>query len=153
MTTASNPDSTREDTITRVLAAPPERVFQAWTDPAHLTHWFGPRDFTTPVPLISLDVRPGGAWQVAVVSGDGAEHPLGGTYREVAEPDRLVFTTGDPENTTGDPASVATVTFAAVAAGTEMTFHQVGFNTDEAHAEAARTGWIEFFDRLAEHLA
>jgi uncharacterized protein YndB with AHSA1/START domain len=74
-------------------------------------------------------------------------------YREVVRPERLVFTTGDPANDDGLPASVVTVTLTDLGGKTEMHFHQAGVNTDEAHAEAAKAGWIEFFDRLAEHLA
>jgi hypothetical protein len=64
-----------------------------------------------------------------------------------------VFTTGDPANTDGTPASVATMELETEGSGALMRFHQAGVNTDEAHAEQSRAGWIEFFDRLAEHLA
>ncbi|GAA0363712.1 SRPBCC domain-containing protein [Microbispora corallina] len=144
----------REYTITVVLDAPRETVFRAWTDPESFTQWFGPRGFTTPLPTTSLDVRPGGAWSAVLVSPDGAKAPLGGVYHEVAAPERLVFTTGDPDNTEGAPASVAAVTLDDLGDGrTEMRFHQAGYNTDEAHAEAAKAGWLQFFDRLAEHVA
>ncbi|MCT9933046.1 SRPBCC domain-containing protein [Planotetraspora sp. A-T 1434] len=153
MTETSNESApTAEFTITRVFDAPRELVFQAWTDPAHFTHWFGPRAFTTPLSKITMEPAPGGEWRAILVSGDGMEIPLYGTYREVAGPARLVFTTGDPDNTAGDLASVVTVDLADLGGKTEMTFHQAGVNTDEAHAEQSRAGWIEFFDRLAEHL-
>jgi uncharacterized protein YndB with AHSA1/START domain len=143
----------RDYTITRVFDAPRELVFQAWTEPAHFTHWFGPRGFTTPLATISMDVRPGGAWRATMVAADGAEAPIHGVYREVAAPERLVFTTGDPDNTSGQVASVATVTLTELGGATKMVFHQAGYNTDQAHADAAKAGWMEFFERLAEHLA
>ncbi|MGW5260868.1 SRPBCC family protein [Microbispora sp. NPDC004025] len=142
-----------EYTITRVLDAPRETVFKAWTEPEHFSQWFGPHGFTTPVSLIAMDLRPGGEWSACLVSPEGAKAPLGGVYREIAEPERLVFTTGDPDNQEGAVASVATVTLTDLGGRTQMRFTQEGYNTDEAHAEAAKAGWLQFFDRLAGHLA
>jgi uncharacterized protein YndB with AHSA1/START domain len=152
--TASTPATPDRDyTITRVIDAPRELVFAAWTEPAHFAHWFGPRGFTTPLSTISLDVRPGGGWRAVMVSADGAQAPIHGVYREVAKPERLGFTTGDPDNTSGEVASVATVTLTDLGGATQMVFHQAGYNTDQAHADAAKAGWLEFFERLAEYLA
>ncbi|GAA3140571.1 SRPBCC family protein [Nonomuraea roseoviolacea] len=150
---ATTPGATTEFTIVRLLDAPRDLVFRAWTEPGHLTHWFGPRALTTPLSMISTDVRPGGAWGLSVVDGEGNAYPLSGSYREIVPPERLVFTTGDPANGEGALASVVTLTLADLDGKTEMRFHQAGVNTDEAHAEASKAGWVEFFDRLAEHLA
>jgi uncharacterized protein YndB with AHSA1/START domain len=151
MTMTNTPDL--EYTITRVLDAPRETVFKAWTEPERFSRWFGPHGFTTPVSLITMDLRPGGEWSACLVSPEGAKAPLGGVYREIAAPERLVFTTGDPDNQEGAVASVATLTLTDLGDRTEMSFTQEGYNTDEAHAEAAKAGWLQFFDRLAEHLA
>jgi uncharacterized protein YndB with AHSA1/START domain len=150
---STDPLTTREYTITRSFGVPREQVFKAWTEPARLARWFGPHGFSTPEDRISLDVRPGGAWKACVVAEDGKEAWLDGVYREVAEPEQLVFTTGDPDNTEGEPASVVTVTFGDLGDGSEMWFRQAAVNTDEAHAEAARIGWTQYFDRLAAYLA
>lgn len=141
---------TAEYEITRVLDAPRERVFAAWTEPELFSGWFGPRAMTAPVDRMRLDVRPGGAWEVTLVGGGGFEVPLGGVYREVAGPGRLVFTTGDPEQPGDGPASVVTVTLDVYGGRTLMRFHQYGVNTPPEHAEQAQAGWIEFFDRLGE---
>lgn len=147
---------TAEYSITRKLAADPKRVYRAWTTPAGFSRWFGPREFTTPEDRIVMQTRPGGAWQVVMLDGDGNEHPLGGVYRELDAPTRLVMTTGDPGdpgNTIGDTASTVSVTFKPTGdGGTEMTMRQQGVNTDTARAEGAVAGWRQFFDRLAEHL-
>lgn len=143
----------RDYTLTQVFDAPREEVFAAWTEPARLAEWFGPRGFTTPADRVELDLRPGGAWRAVLIGPDGTEAVLSGTYREIAGPDRLVFTTGDPDNTTGESASVATVTLHDRDGRTEMVFHQAGVNTTQAHAEAARAGWIQFFERLADHVS
>jgi uncharacterized protein YndB with AHSA1/START domain len=141
-----------EYSIGRDLPAPRETVFRAWTDPEHLAAWFGPYGFTTPPDRMSIDLQPGGRWDVVMVSADGAEAPLGGTYREVVEPARLVFTTGDPDNTEGAIGSVVTLNLADREGQTEMTFHQAGYHAPPENADAARAGWDQFFDRLDDHL-
>ncbi|MGI5242124.1 SRPBCC family protein [Dactylosporangium sp. CA-139066] len=146
------PTFTQEYTLVRTYDAPPEMVFASWTTPEHFSRWFGPRALETPVDLITMDVRPGGVWEASIVTPDGTAHPLNGTYREVNVPSRLVLTTGDPNNTEGAVASVVTIDFDAIDEGTRMRFHQAGVNTDEAHAAGAKAGWIEFFERLGEHL-
>ena len=146
------PAFTQEYTIIRDYDAPAELVFAAWTKPEHFAQWFGPRALKTPVELVSMDVRPGGTWTASIVTPDGTAHPLAGTYREIHAPTRLVLTTGDPDNTDGEIASVVTLDLEEVDGGTRMRFHQAGVNTDEAHAEGAKAGWVEFFERLEEHL-
>jgi hypothetical protein len=80
----SSQGTTREFTITREFAAPRELVFRAWTDPEHLTRWYGPRGFTTPRDSIAADVRPGGTWRATmIVDETGQEIPTGGFYLEV----------------------------------------------------------------------
>ncbi|MEV3977434.1 SRPBCC domain-containing protein [Nonomuraea sp. NPDC049758] len=139
--------------IVRTFDAPREDVYAAWTEPERFSRWFGPRMLATPVGRITLDARPGGRWRATLVGEEGFEATLEGSYREVREPARLVFTTGDPDNPGDGPASVVTLDLLDRDGGTEMRFHQFGVNTDQEHAEQARAGWDEFFDRLAEHVA
>jgi uncharacterized protein YndB with AHSA1/START domain len=142
------PTRRREFTITRVFDAPRELVFRAWTDPAHLTAWFGPRGCTTPRDTIATDVRPGGSWRATMIrDDDGAEYPTGGFYIEVRAPELLVFTWGDPGGS-GDE-SVVTVELADLGGRTEMTFHQSGFSTDE-HRSDVHEGWSSAFERLSD---
>ncbi|MGW0194618.1 SRPBCC family protein [Nonomuraea sp. NPDC003201] len=144
---------TAEYEINCLFDAPRELVWAAWTEPERFSQWFGPRMLSTPVGRITLDTRPGGVWRATLVGEEGFEATLDGTYREVTEPERLVFTTGDPDNPGEGPASVVTIDFTEADGKTRMRFHQYGVNTDAAHAEQAKAGWIEFFDRLAEYLA
>lgn len=76
--------------LTRIVDAPIERVFAAWTDPRHFAKWWGPDGFANPV--CELDVRPGGAIRVVMRAPDGTEYPMSGTFHEVEPPTRLVFT-------------------------------------------------------------
>ncbi|WP_214327529.1 SRPBCC family protein [Nonomuraea sediminis] len=135
--------------LDRGFDAPCEDGYKAWTDPERFVRWFGPRAYATPAERVHLDVRPGGRWEATLVSGDGFEVTLQGIFREVRVPERLVFTTGDPDG----PASVVTVEFTTAGTGTHVRFHQYGVNTTQEHAEGARVGWIEFVDRLAEEVA
>ncbi len=92
MTTTANtaPTSDRELVLTRVIRAPCEKVFKAWTDPELLKKWFAPLPYTTP--LAQLDVRPGGANLIVMRGPDGNEMPNRGVYLEVVNNERLVFT-------------------------------------------------------------
>lgn len=83
--------SDRAMTATRTVAAPQAAVFNAWTDPRQVSRWLlGPEGWTMPV--CEIDLRPGGAWRYVWRKADGREMEMGGTYREVRAPDRLVWT-------------------------------------------------------------
>jgi uncharacterized protein YndB with AHSA1/START domain len=87
--TAAGQYGERTVVISRVLDAPRALVWQAWTDPAMLAQWFGPKGFTNPV--CELDARVGGALRIVMRALDGAEYPMEGVFREVVPPARLVF--------------------------------------------------------------
>jgi len=80
----------RELVLTRLIDAPRDKVFRAWTEPELLKQWFTPRPWTTPV--VEADVRPGGSSFVLMRGPDGTEHPNRGVYLEVVPNERLVFT-------------------------------------------------------------
>jgi uncharacterized protein YndB with AHSA1/START domain len=82
--------SERDLVLTRLIDAPREKLFRAWTDPELLKQWFAPLPYTTPV--AELDVRPGGANYVVMRGPDGAEMPNRGVYLEVVPNERIVFT-------------------------------------------------------------
>jgi uncharacterized protein YndB with AHSA1/START domain len=138
----------REITITRVYDAPRELVWKAWTEPGQLARWWGRRGWNTPVSSITMDVRPGGAFSMTSVSEeDGREMRTEAVYREVVEPERLVF-----EEVDRDDGAVGTVTFTDLGDGrTEMTFHTTTHMT-EATLRRAMAGMASAFDRLAEQL-
>jgi uncharacterized protein YndB with AHSA1/START domain len=81
-----------EFVMTRKFKAPRELVFQAWTDPKHLAQWWGPRGFTNPV--CQWDARPGGKIYDVMRSPDGQDYPMGGQFREVTPPERVVLSCG-----------------------------------------------------------
>ena len=82
--------SDRDLIFTRIINAPREKVYQAWTDPELLKQWFAPPPYTTPI--AELDVRPGGANLIVMRDPAGNEFPNRGVYLEVVKNERLVFT-------------------------------------------------------------
>jgi uncharacterized protein YndB with AHSA1/START domain len=82
----------RKFVITREYVAPRELVFKAWTDPTLLVKWWGPNGFTNPV--CEWDAKPGMAIYVVMRGPDGTDYPMGGKFKEVAAPGRLVFSCG-----------------------------------------------------------
>ena len=83
----------REIVTTRLIDAPRALVFEAWTDPRHVAHWFGPDGFT--VTTHAMDVRPGGVWKFTMHGPDGTDWPNVVTYEQVVAPERLVYLHGD----------------------------------------------------------
>ncbi len=137
--------------ITRVFDAPRSLVFKAWTEPERLVRWWGPQGFTTP--FCKMDVCPGGAYRFGMRSAEGTEHWLHGVYREILEPERLVFTWAweDAQGKLG-PETVLSLDFAEHAGKTKLTLHQALFETVTAR-NAHQLGWTTGLDRLADYLA
>lgn len=139
----ADPPIEQEFTIRRVLDAPRELVWKAWTDPDQVARWFGPREISTPRSTIRMDVRPGGTFELTMISDDdGTEYPSGGTFLEVEEPDRLVWRDRDID-------LLVTITFVDLGGRTEMTCHVVG----RTGGAEAYDGWSTMFDKLAAFLA
>ncbi len=133
--------------ITRTFDSPRELVFKAWTDPKHVTQWWGPHGFTNPV--CELDVRPGGAIRIHMRGPDGTVYPMTGTFHEVVEPERLVFAIRDRPT---DRYELVTVLLTDLGDGrTEMHFEQRGDHTPEQY-EHTKEGWAGFFARIDERL-
>jgi uncharacterized protein YndB with AHSA1/START domain len=80
----------RELMLTRLIDAPREKVYRAWTDANLLKQWFAPLPYTTPV--AELDVRPGGANLIVMRGPDGKDMANRGVYLDVVPNERLVFT-------------------------------------------------------------
>ncbi|MER6106253.1 SRPBCC domain-containing protein [Streptomyces sp. NPDC001832] len=138
--------------ITRILDAPRELVFEAWTTPEHFATWYG-GDAEVPLDRVSMDVRPGGTWSLVIVV-PGTEMPFHGVYREVVAPERLVFTLKDATAPADIEGEIVTVTFTDRGdKSTEMLFEQRGGNLTAEQYAAAEDGWEAFFDALVAHLA
>lgn len=145
----------REIVISRIFDAPREMVWQAWTNPDHISSWWGPGGFSAPP--CEIDLRPGGQFRIDLNGPDGNIYPCKGTFREVVEPERIVYD-GPAGETPGcgaglPPDATVTVTFADQNSKTRLTIHTV--LASEADRAAARSegfieGWEQSLDRLAE---
>lgn len=111
--------SVREMVVTRVLDAPRELVWEAWTDPAHIGGWWGPEGFTTTTTV--MDVSPRGRWVHVMHGPDGTDYPNLTIYHEVVEPERLVYTNSGGEGDGPEATFRATVTFDEMGARTRIT--------------------------------
>ena len=83
--------SDREIVLTRLFDAPRELVFEAMTRPEHVKRWWGCLDERYSVPVCEIDLRVGGAWRF-VGRGPQGDYAFYGVYREIAVPERVVFT-------------------------------------------------------------
>jgi uncharacterized protein YndB with AHSA1/START domain len=149
---AANTDSTHELLITRTLDAPRELVWQAWTDPKHLSRWWGPRGFTAS--LWEADLRPGGAYRFAMRSDDGIEARNRGVYREVLPPHRLVFEGGwtDAVGNYTSPIMTTVITLEDLGGKTRLTLRGTGF-ASVLERDRHNGGWSSSLDALADYLA
>jgi uncharacterized protein YndB with AHSA1/START domain len=108
----------RDLILTRIIDAPREKVFRAWTESSLLKQWFAPAPFTTPT--VETDVRPGGTSLIVMKGPDGEEFPSRGVYLEVVKNERLVFT--DAFSKAWDPSDKPFMTVA-------LTFGDLGGKT------------------------
>jgi uncharacterized protein YndB with AHSA1/START domain len=149
-TTFTTP-SDREILGTRVVDAPRELVWEAWTNPEHVPNWLlGPDGWTMPV--CEIDLRPGGGWHFVWRRSDGTEMEMRGEYREVEPPERLVHT----ESWGGDwPETLNTLILSEEDGKTTMA-QTVLYPSKEARDAALATGMKDgasvSFERLDEYL-
>jgi uncharacterized protein YndB with AHSA1/START domain len=149
--TLSTP-SDLEIVMTRVFNAPRLLVFEVYTKPEHVQHWWGQRGST----MISceMDFRPGGRWRFVTHEADGSENAFRGEFREIVEPEMIVWTF-EWEGMPGH-ISVETVTLAEQDGKTTVTSRSV-FDSKEDRDGMLQSGMEaganESYDRLEEHLA
>ena len=142
--------SDREIVLTRVFDAPRSLVFDAFTKPELLKHWFGPRGWSLAV--CEVDLRVGGTWRYLLRGPVGGEMGMRGTYRTIVPPGRLDFT----ESFDDFPGeSLVTTVLVEVHGRTTMTA-TVLYPTQEIRDAVFKSGMehgaAESYDRLAELL-
>lgn len=156
-------EKSKELFITHLFDAPQELVFNAWTDPEQLQHWYAPDGCT--IEFKSINAIQGGRFHSCIHDPLHGDCWIIGDYREVIFPEKLVFTMtlsneqGDVVNAAAasKPESwpqtvITTVVFERAGRQTKLTLHQT-----VAEAEAKKTGayqsWFSMFDRLQVVLA
>jgi uncharacterized protein YndB with AHSA1/START domain len=141
--------SDREILGSRLLDAPPDIVYKAYTDPEAIAQWWGPARYTTTVD--KLDVRPGGAWRFIQRAADGGEHIFSGVFREVVPSKRLVFTF-NYEAMPGHEA-VETITLEPAEGGRTTVTDNLRFQNREDRDGMIQTGMEEGAAESIERLA
>ncbi|MEZ5382374.1 MAG: SRPBCC domain-containing protein [Microthrixaceae bacterium] len=158
----SNPEPQHAVVIERTLDAPADLVWQMWTQSEHFSAWYGPTGAS--IPTARMDVRVGGTRLVCMempTPNGTMQMWFTGEYREVAEPQRLVYTESmsDEDGNVLDPAAMGmpeghpatteiTVELEPVGDTTKMVMTHVGVPADTPGA----AGWNMAFDKLAGHL-
>ena len=160
---SSEKEQAEQVLITRVLDAPRDVVFKTWTDCNRLMSWWGPKGFTTP--FCKTDPRPEGVFHYCMRSSEGKDYCGKSVYREIVEPERIVFTDAfaDAEGNQVSPAhygmsashpaeTLVTVTFAEHEGRTKLTLrHSILESVEERGG--TQQGWTEMFDQLAAYVA
>lgn len=141
--------------MSRVVMAPRELVWKAWTQPEHLAKWWGPRGFSCP--RCELDLRVGGKLRVDMQHPDGTVRPMVGQFLEIVPPERLVFT-AMPLDPSGKPFFEATNAVDFRQEG-PMTRINVRATVEKIHdpitlrfLSGREQGWSESLYRLANAL-
>ncbi|MER7246419.1 SRPBCC family protein [Kribbella sp. NPDC000426] len=121
----------REIVISRVIDAPRELVFEAFTEVRHLSQWWGPEGFTTTTR--AFEFRAGGEWDFLMHGPDGTDYTEWITWTEIVPPERITLLHGESRD---DPNAFDSVlTFEPAGAGTRIEMHTV-FPTRELRDEA-----------------
>src|SRR6266852_1741728 len=90
---AQSATADREIVISRVISAPRELVFEAFTEVRHLSRWWGPEGFTTTTR--SFEFRAGGAWAFVMHGPDGTDYQEWITWTEIVPPERIALVHGE----------------------------------------------------------
>jgi uncharacterized protein YndB with AHSA1/START domain len=148
----TNETSDRELVLTRLIDAPREKLYRAWTDAALLKQWFAPLPWTTP--HAELDVRPGGTSNIVMRSPEGNDMPCPGVFLEVVPNQRLVFTDAytNAWQPSGKPFMTVILTFEDEGGKTRYTARVRHWTVAdrEAHEKMGfHQGWGQCADQLA----
>lgn len=144
----------REIVLSRVIAAPRNLVFKAWTDPQHLPHWFGPAGFK--VETQEIDIRAGGRWRFVFVAPDGTRYDNRMVFLKVEAPHLLEIDHGTDKD--DDPGRFRViVTFDEQSDGktviTLRQLHPTSAQRDAGISFGAVELGYQTLDKLALHLA
>lgn len=139
----------------RLIDAPRERVFEAWTSQEHLSAWWGPNGFTTTTS--KFDFRPGGEWRFVMHGPDGRDYENRVTYDEIKTNERIVYHHGGGADDLEPVAFVTTVTFENDAGKTRLTMSAEFASAEECERVkrdvGAEEGGRQTTARLATYLA
>lgn len=141
-------------TLVREFDAPRELLFDLFTQPQHMTRWWGPREFTAS--KVAVDLRVGGAWTLTMSNERFGDTLIDGVYRVVDRPSKLVFTS-TPKAPDGSMMldGLVTVQFEAEGERTRVTLtaHATGAPYMQAWLDGMNEGWNQSLAKLGEYAA
>ena len=143
----------REIVLSRVIAAPRARVFEAFTDPGQITRWFGPKDFKTET--LEIDIREGGRWRFIYTSPEGVRWETRMVFLRIDAPRLLEVEHGSDVD--DDPSRFhTTITFEDQSDGkcvlTMRQLHPTKAQRDAGVGFGAVEYGYQTLDKLAQHL-
>jgi glutathione S-transferase len=138
-----------ELSMTRLIRAPRERVYDAFITEEALRIWQCPRGMR--VAELSVDARTGGAWRMVMQSRDGSQFKVGGVYRELQRPDRIAYTWQWEEGPMAGAATLVEVSLSERDGATLLEMRHSGFGSTTASDAHAR-GWNGPLNKLADLL-
>jgi uncharacterized protein YndB with AHSA1/START domain len=133
--------------LERRFAAPPERVYRAFTKVEELRKWWGPEGFTTP--RATLDVRPGGKYAITMKAPSGDLYHLAGVFKVVEPAKRLVYTWSWRDGGYADIPTLVTLEFVPDGKGTLLRVTHEAMISDEMVGDH-KGGWSGALDRLVK---
>jgi len=139
--------------LERTYDAPPDAVFDAWTNPEVLRRWWVVNAAWPTIPAIELDVRVGGGYRFSMHDPESGEtHVVYGEYREVRRPERLVYSwTWEGEGPYANHESIVAVDFRADGERTTVVVEHARLLDDSSRAAHAH-GWNGVLDTLAARI-
>jgi uncharacterized protein YndB with AHSA1/START domain len=153
MSATATDTSNREMIITRLLNAPREMVWKAWTQPEHVKHWWGPNGFTNTIH--EMEVKPGGVWRFMMHGPNGMDFPNKIVFNEVVVNERLVYTHSSEDDNDSNLFNT-TVTFEKQGDKTLLTMKAVFGTAEELNRVINEYGALEggkqTLNRLSEYL-
>ena len=139
----------REIVVSRVIDAPRELVFEAFTAVRHLSQWWGPEGFYTTTR--AFEFRVGGEWVFVMHGPDGTDYPEWISWTEIAPPERIALLHGEYR---GDPnAFESTLTFATAGAATRIEMRTLFPTREQRDLAVERYHAIEGGQQTLGHLA
>ncbi|MGE5108399.1 MAG: SRPBCC family protein [Sphingobacteriales bacterium] len=153
MSTVIKETGNRELSISRLLNAPRELVWEAWTNPEHITHWWGPIGFSTTTH--EINVTAGGIWRFMMHGPDGRNYPNKIIFIEVVKPSLLIYKHSGDDDT--EPINFhVTINFEKEGSKTKLTMKSVFESAEELQRVireyGADKGMVQTVARLEEYL-
>jgi uncharacterized protein YndB with AHSA1/START domain len=151
--TTAHASGAPELVITRIFDVGRHKVWEMWSKPEKLAEWWGVPPLSATKDSCSVELKVGGLWQADMVNAtDGTRLPFRGTFVEIDQPRKMVFTLHDPFDANNSKQETITVIFTDHAGTTQMTMHQKGFLPAEQYSGALVKGYNAFFDRMSRYL-